>query len=544
MRKLVALFIFLGSVLWLSCQTDTTSDSPLTLIDGKDFSRHVAVLSHDSLEGRMPFTNGETKTITYLADQFASLGLKPGNGDSFFQEVPLVEIESQPTGGLVVKGKGKPLTLTYLDDFVINSRRLTSRAQLQNSELIFAGYGIVAPEFDWNDYEGLDVKGKTVVVLVNDPGYADSTLFRGRNMTYYGRWTYKFEEASRQGAAGVLIVHEQGPASYGWTVVRNSWSGAKLNLQESGENARPTEVEGWISLEAATRLFETAGQPVDLLKKAASKDFKAVPLGVNASITVDNKIKKSVSHNVLGLLPGAQLPDEYIVYMAHWDHLGIGEPVEGDSIYNGAVDNATGVAAILEIAKAFTQSSVKPARSILFLAVTAEEQGLLGSAYYATHPVYPAAKTLAAINIDAMAPFGRTKDVIVVGKGQSELDDYVEASAKKQGRYLRGEKNPSGGTYYRSDHFNFAKIGVPALYSNSGVDLWNGGKEAGEARHAEYGQKKYHSPLDNYSQDWDISGIIEDMQLLYDVGVQVSNTTEFPKWKSGSEFKEIREKIN
>lgn len=539
--KATYLLALVGGVFLLGCQAESASDSPQVLINGDDFRRHVSVLAHDSLQGRMPFTDGETKTITYLADEFAKLGLQPGNGDSFYQEVPLVEINSKPLGNLQIRGKGKSLSLEYLEEFVINSRRLNERISLQNSELIFAGYGIVAPEFGWNDYEDLDVKGKTVVVMVNDPGFADSTLFRGKHMTYYGRWTYKFEEASRQGAAGVLIIHDTAPASYGWNVVRSSWSGPKLTL-ERGEAEATTLVEGWISMDAAKKLFEAAGESIDLLDKAKEQDFKPVPLGLSASISVTNSIKKSVSHNVLALWPGSERADEYVVYMAHWDHLGVGEPVDGDSIFNGAVDNATGVAAILEIAKAFTQSSSRPARSILFLAVTAEEQGLLGSAYYAANPVYPPAKTVAAINIDALAPFGRTKDIIIVGKGQSELDEYVEAAAKKQGRYLKGEKNPSGGTYYRSDHFNFAKIGVPALYTNSGVDLWNGGIEAGEAKHAEYGQKHYHSVSDNYNPDWDISGIIEDMQLLFEVGNQLSNETRFPAWNPGSEFKEIREK--
>ncbi len=541
MNKITLAISFITACFLAGCQGETSSDSPQTLIDGSEFTRHVSVLAHDSLEGRMPFTDGESKTISYLSNEFARLGLKPGNGDSYFQEVPLVEIDTKPAGDLRIRGRGKSLSFKYLDDFVLNSERMDKSVSLQNSELIFAGYGIVAPEFGWNDYEGLDVKGKTVVVLVNDPGYADSTLFRGKNMTYYGRWTYKFEEASRQGAAGVLIIHDTGPASYGWNVVRSSWSGPKLNLQDAGGNTPKTLIEGWISMEAATKLLEAAGQSPELLKKASEKGFKAVPLGLSASVTVKNDIKKSVSHNVLGVWPGTERSDEYIVYMAHWDHLGVGEKINGDSIYNGAVDNASGVAAILEIAKAFTQSKSKPLRSILFLAVTAEEQGLLGSAYYAAHPVFPPSKTVAAINIDALTPFGRTKDVIVVGKGQSELDEYVEAAAKKQGRYLRAEKNPSGGTYYRSDHFNFAKIGVPALYTNSGTDLWNGGTEAGDARNKEYEENKYHAPADNYSPDWDISGIIEDIQLLYEVGDKLSKEDTFPKWKGGSEFKEIRE---
>lgn len=535
-------FIILTFGLFLAgCYSESTQNQPSGKIDGTDFSRHVAVLAHDSLEGRMPFTSGEAKTITYLSNEFARLGLQPGNKDSFFQEVPLVEIDSKPAGNLVIGGRKKTLNLRYLDEFVANSRQVTQQVRLQNSELVFAGYGIVAPEFEWNDYDGLDVRGKTVVVLVNDPGYADSTLFRGKNMTYYGRWTYKFEEAGRQGAAGVLIMHDQGPASYGWNVVRGGWSGPRLDL-ENKDGSRPAPlVEGWISNESALSLLEAAGQSPDLLQQASQKGFRAVPLGLSASLTLKNSIRKSVSHNVLALWPGSDRKDEYVVYMAHWDHLGTGEKIDGDSIYNGAVDNATGTAALFEIAKAFVHAPEKPSRSVLFLAVTAEEQGLLGSAYYSANPVYPPSRTVAAINIDALLPVGRTKDVIVVGKGQSELDEYVENAAKKQGRYTRGEKNPSGGTYYRSDHFNFAKIGVPALYINTGIDLWNGGTQAGEARHKEYGENRYHAPADHYSPNWDMSGIIEDLQLLFDIGNQLSNGTTLPGWKEGSEFKSIRE---
>lgn len=534
------IFLFGAAALFAGCGGANTVENTADLPDDKNFLRHVSVLADDSLQGRKPFTDGEAKTIAYLAGEFSALGLKPGNGDSYFQEVPLVEIDSKPTGHLEIGDGKSSLSLRYLDDYVINSRRTDALVSLKKSEMVFAGYGIVAPEFGWNDYEGLDVKGKTVVVLVNDPGYADSTLFRGKNMTYYGRWTYKFEEASRQGAAGVLIVHDEGPASYGWKVVRSSWSGPKLSL-EDGKGER-TLVEGWISMEAAGKIFGAAGKSTDLLKEAAQKSFKAIPLGLTASLTVRNAVKKSVSHNVAAVWPGEQHPEECVVYLAHWDHLGIGEKVDGDSIYNGAVDNATGVAAILEIARAFSRNPVKPARSVLFLAVTAEEQGLLGSAFYAAHPIFPASKTVAAINIDALAPFGRTKDIIIVGKGQSELDEYVEAAAKKQGRYLKPEKNPSGGTYFRSDHFNFAKIGVPALYANSGTDLRNGGETAGDAKHKEYGKNHYHSPSDQYRPDWDTSGILEDIRLLYEVGEKLSNETTFPGWKAGSEFREIREK--
>src|SRR5690606_9701624 len=433
---------------------DSTS---LKAIDAEGLAQHIEVLASDEFEGRKPFTAGEEKTIEYLKGEFEQLGLQPGNGDSFFQEVPLIEINSMPQGQLTIQGKEEQLKLNYLDDYVALSRRVKETIYVEDSELIFAGYGVVAPEYGWNDYEGLDVKGKTVLVLVNDPGFAssDTSLFRGKSMTYYGRWTYKYEEAARQGAAGCIIIHDTAPASYPWSVVRSVWSGSSMYLEAEDGNMSRTAMEGWVTLEAAKSIFKLAGQPESIMEDASKRGFKPVNLGLNVSLSIENTFKRSISNNVLAVYPGTDRKDEYIIYTAHWDHLGIGEPVDGDSIYNGAIDNATGTAALLEIAEAFTKQEVKPKRSILFLAVTAEEQGLLGSEYYATNPVYPLDKTVAVLNMDALSNYGPTKDVVVIGHGQSELDEYAQAVAEIQGRYIVPDKNPSAGYFFRSDHFSF-----------------------------------------------------------------------------------------
>ena len=521
----------------------TASDTSIaSLITGKYFDSCMRILASDSFEGRKPFTTGEEKTVHYLEEQYKSLGLLPGNGNSYFQEVPLVEIKAVPSGNLVFKGKRGSVSLSYLDDYVCATRRIQNQVNINDAQIVFAGYGIVAPEFGWNDYAGLDAKGKIVMVMVNDPGFFDSSLFKGKTMTYYGRWTYKFEEAARQGAAGVIIVHDTKPASYGWSVIRNSFSKSKLYLQAEDGNMSRAGMEGWVTMESAKKIFALAGKPESLMLAAGRKGFKPVSLDLNGSVTINSTFKKSTSKNVLAILPGRDRKDEYVIYSAHWDHFGKGEAVKGDSIYNGAADNASGTAALLEIAKAFTQLENKPHRSVLFLSVTAEEQGLLGSEYYGTHPVYPVNKTVADINIDILQPFGKMKDVIVIGKGQSDLDGYIEAAAKKQGRYTREEPDPSGGWYFRSDHFNFAKTGIPALYIENGTESTLHGEAWGQAQKEAYIANRYHSPADEYSSAWDLSSIIQDMQLLFEVGYTLCNESTFPKWKPGSEFKAIREK--
>lgn len=544
------IILSLSALIFTACQSEndtanSQSDSvALKAINDTAMAKHIAVLASDDFEGRKPFTTGETKTINYLKTEFEKLGLKPGNGNSYFQEVPMVDVKSTPTN-LTMKTAdgGTSASLKYLDDFVAASRHLQKQVKIDNSQLVFAGYGIVAPEYKWNDYEGLDVKGKTVVVMVNDPGFLDSTLFKGKTMTYYGRWTYKFEEAARQGATGVIIIHEDKAASYPWAVVRSGWSKSKLYLAAADDNKSRALLEGWITQDVAKTMFKMAGKSEDLMKQAGKKGFKPVDLGLKVSLTINNTIKRSKSNNVVAVLPGTKRADEYIIYSAHWDHLGIGEAINGDSVYNGAVDNATGTAALLALADAFKKAKQQPERSIMFLAVTAEEQGLLGSEYYASNPLVPLNKTVADINIDAMGASGKTKDIIAVGYGQSELEDYLEAAAKKQGRIVVKDSNPSAGFYFRSDHFNFAKVGIPALYTESGDDHVTKGLAYGKAQKEEYTKNRYHAPADNFEPTkWDFSGMIEDLRLLFDVGYRLSNETTFPGWKAGSEFKAIRDK--
>lgn len=510
----------------------------LNAIDAERFVHHVQTLSADSFLGRKPFTKGDTLTVTYIANEFERLGLSPGNGDSYFQSVPLVEIRSTPTESLTFSNSNSSFRLDDLDDYVIGSQRLTERVAITESEVVFAGFGIVAPEYHWNDYAGLDVKGKTVIVLVNDPGFYDKNLFKGDTMTYYGRWTYKFEEAARQGATGVLIIHDTDAASYGWNVVRNGWAGPKLNLETPDNGASRAVFEGWLTAEAAGRLFELAGKTESLIEQAKKPGFKPLELGITAGLTFKNTFKRSVSNNVIAKLPGDQHPDECIIYTAHWDHLGTGEPVGGDSIYNGAIDNATGVAALFELANAFKAAKNPPYRSIIFLAVTAEEEGLLGSAYYSANPLVPLNKTVANINIDALSPIGETSDIAVVGLGQSDMDDYVIRAAKRQDRTVVPAGNPSAGGFFRSDHFNFAKVGVPALYAGSGSAVIDKDSAAAADLRAAF-SKRYHDVSDEYDDTWDVKGMIADISVLFDVGYTLSRERTFPQWKAGSEFKAI-----
>jgi Zn-dependent M28 family amino/carboxypeptidase len=535
-----------AGLFFTACSSDKNggdADSvAIKMINDSSFAQHLQVLASDEFMGRKPFTEGETKSINYLKTQFSAMGLKPGNGDSYFQDVPMVEIKSQPNAQMVFSGPSGTLTANYLTAFVAATRRVQPEVSIQNSPLVFAGYGIVAPEYKWNDYAGLDVKGKTVVVMINDPGFADSTLFKGKNMTYYGRWTYKFEEAARQGATGILIIHDTAPAAYPWSVVRSGWSKSKLQAEEKDNNMSRAVVEGWISMDIARQLFSLAGQSEQLFNDARKPGFKAVDLKLTTSLKIRNTIKKSVSHNVVAVIQGTKRPEENIIYSAHWDHLGIGEPVKGDSIYNGAVDNATGVAALLELAAAFQKLPVKPERSIVFVSFTAEEQGLLGSEYYAKHPVYPVNRTVADINMDMMGLAGKTKDVIIFGYGQSDLEDYAAVSAKKQGRVIVKDPVPSTGLYYRSDHFNFAKVGIPSLFTGSGVDNVAHGSEWGLKQAEEFTKSRYHSPQDEFSAIADRGGMVEDVRMLFDLGYRLSNESSFPQWKTGSEFKAARER--
>ena len=514
-------------------------------LSAASYSGYVKTLASDEFEGRKPFTRSETKTINYLEQQFKLLGLQPGNKGSYFQSVPMVAINTNPAPKISITGADNNFELEGLNDYVLWTRQTQPSINLNNDELVFAGFGITAPEFNHDDYAGLDVKGKVVVVLVNDPGYYDVKQFKGKTMTYYGRWTYKYDEAARHGAKGCLIVHDTGPAAYGFGVVQNSWKATKLYLDPRGHESYKCAIEGWLTLPATERILQAAGTDYKaLLAQALATDFKAkpLPLKLSTSLTVTTEYKES--HNVIAKITGSKKPDECIIYSAHWDHLGIGKhDAKGDSIYNGAGDNATGTAALLTLAKGFKAMKTKPERSIVFLSVTAEEQGLWGSAYYAENPVFPKEKTVADINMDMLFPYGKTMDVSLIGAGQSELEDYLNDAAKQQGRYVAPEPDTSKGLYFRSDHFNFAKIGIPALYIETGIDIPGKGKDYGRQLQDDFTTNVYHKPSDEYNAaTWNVSGTLQDLQLLFNVGKKLSySTTLWPKWKAGSEFKAIRE---
>ena len=517
--------------------------------------QHIKVLSSDEYEGRAPGTPGEEKSVKYIESEFQKLGLKPGNTDgSYIQKVPLVGITGAEAKPLVLAGDTAKATFKWKDDVVAWTKHVAAGASIEDSELVFVGYGVAAPEYNWDDFKGIDLKGKTMVVLVNDPQIPDPSdpskldpkTFNGNAMTYYGRWTYKYEEAARRGAAGVFIVHEEKPAGYPYEVVQG-FLGERFDLVTPDKNMGRASIEGWFSLAAAKRILKMAGQDFDALKKrATSRDFKPVPLGLKASMALKNTNRTIDSRNVLAKLEGSDpvLKDEYVVYSAHWDHLGIGDPDQdnkADKIYNGALDNASGVAALLETARAFTQVKPAPKRSILFLMVTAEEQGLLGSEYYAVTPVYPLAKTVANINVDGVNQWGRTKDITVIGLGASDLDDYLRDAAAEQSRTLRPDPEAEKGFYYRSDHFNFAKQGVPALYTDTGVEFIGKPPEYSQQKRDEYNKVDYHQPSDEIKPDWDLSGAVEDSDLLLAVGYRVANADKFPEWKPGNEFKAKRD---
>ncbi len=525
--------------------TATSTHEFNAAIDAGDVEEHVKTLASDAFAGRAPGTPGEDATIDYIKTQFARIGLQPGNGSDWFQTVPMVETTADESTSLMLDVAGKPQELKFGSDMVIGTRTGKTGVHVKDSELIFVGYGVDAPEQDWNDYAGVDVKGKTVVMLVNDPGFHanDARLFDGKRMTYYGRWTYKFDEAGRKGAAAALIIHDTEGASYGWDVVKNSWSGPQYDLPAKDDPAPRIPAQGWITGEAADALFTGAGLDLAKLRAAANKPgFKPVVMNAKVSFDLKSTSVEKNSRNVVGLLPGSETPDEAIIYMAHWDHLGTHAGETGDNIYNGAVDNATGVAGILEIAEAFRKAATPPKRSILFLAVTLEESGLLGSKYYVAHPVVPLEKTVAVFNIDALAPIGKANDVTVVGKGSSQLEDALDVVLAGQKRKSVVEDNTAAGYYFRSDHFNFAKAGVPALYLDSGTDLIDGGKSAGEAAGKDYTTNRYHKPGDQYdAATWKLDGITQDLETIYTVGDKLANDGQWPNWYEGNPFKAARD---
>jgi len=521
-----------------------------TQIEESGFMQHVITLASDEFEGRAPSTPGGQKTVAYLEDEFKNLGLAPafGEGDnkSYRQAVELMELTVTNSPALTfTHSDGTKEVLPYKENSIVFTSRSGTASAINDSELVFVGYGVVAPEYNWNDYAGIDMTGKTAVILVNDPGYRkpDGELFKGKAMTYYGRWTYKYEEAARQGAAGAIVVHEDGAAGYPWEVVSGSWSGAQYQLFTEDGNAGNLAVESWITQGAAETLFAKSGLDYEqMVKHATEAGFKPVSLKSKASSQLEMTSRKSRSHNVGAIVEGSVRPDELFIYTAHWDHMGVKEVAEGeDAIFNGAQDNATGTSALLELAQAFKALPQAPERSVMFLAVTAEESGLLGSKQYSTNPSFPMNKTVAGINLDGMSTIGATDDIVVVGYGNSEMDDYLRSVSNQQKREVVQEPTPEKGFFYRSDHFNLAKKGVPMLYAKAGLQVRNKPSGYGDAESQRYIRERYHKAADELHNEWDNGGILQDLYAHFKIGVAISNSTDWPKWSEGNEFKAIRE---
>jgi Zn-dependent M28 family amino/carboxypeptidase len=541
---LALIFVGLATASFIGLRAQSAASGPI--FSPERLMAHIRTLSSDEFQGRGPGTKGEDLTIAYLQKQFRDAGLEPGNPDgTYLQAVPLVGTRPDPKMTLTFAGHGKTMQLAFEKDFVAQTRRMVDSVHL-DADMIFVGYGVQAPEYKWDDFKGVDVKGKVIVVLINDPPVPDERMFGGKAMTYYGRWTYKYEKAAELGAAGCLIVHETGPAGYPWEVVRDSWSGEAFNLVAADKNMHRAAVEGWITRERAQELFRTAGLDYEAeKKKAVSADFHPVPLGVRAQLDIHNTLRTIQSRNVIAKRTGSDpaLKNQSVIYSAHWDHFGIGPEVKGEKIYHGALDNASGSAALLEIARAYAQPKPEnaPKRTILFLSVTAEEQGLLGSEYYAEHPLYPVSRTAADINMDGMNVWGKARDITEIGKGKSTLDEVVADVAEQQGRTVRADPEPEKGFYYRSDHFSFAKAGIPAFDPDAGIDFTGKPAGWGLAKRQEYTANDYHKPSDVIKSDWDLSGAAQDCELYFLVGLRVADAAKMPEWKPNAEFKVIRE---
>jgi Zn-dependent M28 family amino/carboxypeptidase len=535
-------------------------DAPVTLeqiqpalesITAEDLLRRTEVLAHDSMEGRAPGGAGEERTVRYLESELRALGLTPGNPDgTYVQNVPLVGLTSEVAARLSIDGR--TIDLQGPRDFIAETRRVTPEVSVENSDLVFVGYGVVAPEYGWDDYKDVDVTGKTIIMLVNDPAIPsaddpeqlDESMFGGRAMTYYGRWTYKYEIAAEKGAAAAIVIHETGPAGYPFEVLSAGFGQESFDIKSPDDNMSRVAVQAWMPERAVRGFLQQMGHDFDALKQQALRqDFRPVDLGAQASFSLRSEIREIQSRNVIAKLAGARRPDEYVIYTAHWDHLGMNEGMEGDNIYNGALDNASGTAAMLEIAEAFTRLPEPPDRSILFLAVTAEERGLLGARYYAENPLYPLEKTVANINMDGINQWGRTEDIVVIGLGSSDLDDVLQEAAVTQNRRLEPDAEPEKGFYYRSDHFEFAKQGVPALYTDAGVSYVGKPAGYGQQKRDDYTANDYHKPSDHIKPDWDLTGAVDDAQLMFQVGYRVSQRAAFPEWKPGTEFKARRDSM-
>lgn len=521
----------------------------INLINKDSLISNIIRISSDEFEGRAPASKGEILTLEHLEKKYSEAGALPGNGGSYRQKLEITEVISEAPEYLFFRGQGREIKLKHADEFTSQSRRIIPEITLKNAELVFAGYGIVAPEYNWNDYSGIDWKNKIAVVFVNDPGYetGDSSLFTGKAMTYYGRWTYKFEEAARQGAAGIFIIHETGPASYPWEVVKNGWTGTEYYVVSPNKNMERSAVEGWITDFKAKELFTAGGYNFDSLKLIASAPgFRPFSLGFTTDINIKNRYKATETHNFIAKIPGTLRSDEYIIYTAHYDHLGMDTSLTGDQIFNGARDNALGTAALIEIARVFAnlKGENKNERTIVFIGTGAEERGLLGAEYYASNPVYPLEKTVAVINIDGLNIYGPTKDITQIGKGLSALDTYVEKAASLKNKYVSPDLNPSSGGFFRSDHFPFAKKGVPAMYLGGGREHSEFGFEYIKKKNDEWGKTKYHRVTDEYDESyWDLSGAIDDIKTGFLIGHLLSKTSAFPNWNEGTAFRSLRDKM-
>jgi Zn-dependent M28 family amino/carboxypeptidase len=541
------LYLFILMFTWACSPLHQKRVVPLDTFSAERMRKHVELLASDSFEGRKPFTEGELRTISYLKEQFEAFGLEPGNDSSFFQKVPMVSITSMAAPQMLIETKHGSFSLSGPDDYVIWSGVTTPIVSLDKEEVVFAGYGIVAPEYNWNDYADIDVKDKVVLVLANEPGFdgSDSTLFKGITMTYYARWIYKMEEAARRGAKACLVIHSTKSTGQAFRLVQNGWNATRLRLDERASNIPQCPILGWLTEHAAHKILSKSGVDTASIEAAGKRGFKAIPLSVQISTVIRVSSKYNHSNNVIGKITGSKWPDEYIIYTAHWDHFGIGMPDnKGDSIYNGAHDNASGVAGLLEIASVFKNLQKPPKRTIIFLALTAEEQGLWGSDWYVQHPIFPVYQTLANINIDGLNPFEKTVDMTIVGQPQSNLEDMLKAAAAEMGRTVAYDGSPAAGYYFRSDQFNFAKVGIPAIYAGSGSDVAGKGIEYGRKWKDEYGKNHYHRPSDEYDPaTWTMEAAIEDLKLLFKLGHCIATDKTWPQWKTDSEFKAIRKTI-
>ena len=550
-RWLIVSLLALATSLFAADELAEHLQPALEAITPDGLLAHIKVLASDEFEGRAPGTKGEELSVKYITDQFKQIGLKPGNPDgTYTQEVPLAGIKSEPRMSFAVGDE--TIDLKSPDDFVASSARLQTEIKIDKSDVVFVGYGVVAPEYGWNDYKDVDVHGKTLLMLIGDPAVPDpkdpskldDKMFKGKAMTYYGRWTYKYEIAAQKGAAAAIIIHETEPAAYPWQVVRSSWGKENFELDNPNKNMDAISARSWITVDVAKKLLTDCSKDFDALKKSAvTKGFRPVALNAKANIDIKQQIRSFKSHNVIGKLEGddAKLRDEYIIYTAHWDHLGRHAELQGDQIFNGAIDNASGLSSVIQLAGAFKKLNPPPKRSVLFMATTAEEAGLLGAKYYAEHPLYPLEKTLADINIDTVNPWGKTRDIEDISDNNSTLDDLLAAAAKRNGRVVTPNSQPEKGGFYRADHFEFSKRGVPSLYTGGGKDFIGKPPEFGQQKKDDYTAHHYHQVSDEVDPTWDLSGAVQDVQLLFEVGYEVANGDKFPEWKAGSEFKAKRD---